>query len=252
MNWTDEMRTSYGSRLESLANAYAMDDEQAFMRELDDLLKLRERGLFLEIGKLTRDLNSALERFTFDARIVDLAEKDVPDARQRLEHVLKLTDEAAHQTLDLVERSCPLAERTGRAAQEIAPLWSAFRARRIAVVDFQDMLERLDRFLVAARSDSDTVKRNLNEVLVAQGYQDLTGQIIRSVMQLVGEVEHALGDLLRLSHAERNGSVRTARNGLRESANAEAGVGPVVPGVAHGAVAAGQQDVDALLSGLGL
>lgn len=249
------LHEKYGDRFEALARAYESGVENDFERELDELLRVRERSLFVEIGKLSRDLNAALERFTFDARIVDLAEKDVPDARQRLAHVLKMTDEAAHKTMDLVESACPLAVRTGDAAAKIAPLWEDFRARRIAVHDFRRMLERMDHFVVDAQVDSEKVRSNLSEVLLAQGYQDLTGQIIRSVMHLVEEVEHALGNLVRLSNdsgCDPARAERTAEDDAMFGADTRNGFGPPVPGVSHGAVVAGQDDVDSLLSGLGL
>jgi chemotaxis protein CheZ len=250
------LRGKYGQRFAALATAFACGTEAEFEHELDELLRVRERGLFLEIGKLSRDLNSALERFTFDARIVDLAEKDVPDARQRLAHVLKMTDEAAHKTMDLVEGACPLAERAGRSAAEIEPLWQAFRARQIAPAEFRGMLERVDALLPAVQSDAESIRHNLNEVLLAQGYQDLTGQIIRGVMHLVEEVELALGDLVRISASDSQLSPpgprppRPPRPTQAEVTNS--GQGPTIPGIDRGPVVAAQEDVDALLSGLGM
>lgn len=250
------LQEKYGNRFEALAHAYAAGQELEFEAELDELLRVRERSLFVEIGRLSRDLNAALERFTFDARIVDLAEKDVPDARQRLAHVLTMTDEAAHRTMDLVEGACPLAERTRAAAASIAPLWDEFRARRIEVRDFRSMLHQVDRFLAEVQVDAERIRSNLNEVLLAQGYQDLTGQIIRSVMHLVEEVEQALGNLVRLSNTA-DGAGHAASHAPADAAAAaedgsRRGYGPPVPGVAHGTVVTGQQDVDSLLSGLGL
>jgi chemotaxis protein CheZ len=243
----------YRERFDALALAFANGQELDFEHQLDELLRVRERGLFIEIGKLSRDLNSALERFTFDSRIVDLAEKDVPDARQRLEHVLKMTDEAAHKTMDLVESACPLAERSGRAAAEIEPLWLEFRARRIDPKQFRGMLERVDRLLPAIREDAESIRHNLNEVLLAQGYQDLTGQIIRSVMHLVGKVEQTLGDLVRLSASDPELQAQRA-HAARTPTEIElnSGLGPVVPGLESGPVVSDQEDVDALLSGLGM
>lgn len=247
MDQNPGLQERYGKQLDALLAAYHLGDEGALLQALDALLRLRERNLFLEIGRLSRDLQTALERFRVDSRLVDLAEKDVPDARQRLAHVLKLTDEAAHQTLDLVERSCPLAERTSRTAAALEPRWQEFRARRIAVADFRSMLEQMDGFLTAARADAEVVRSNLSEVLMAQGYQDITGQILRGVMQLVGEVESALGDLVVLSRVDSNPSADAERRAAREAI-----AGPVVPGVHHGVVVSGQQDVDDLLSGLGV
>src|SRR5690606_13793183 len=135
------------------------------------------------------------DRFSVDSRLVDLAEKEVPDAHHRLAHVLELTDQAAHRTMDLVERSGPLAERTARAAAQLLTPWQRFRQRRIEPAEFRHLLAGLDRFLVEAGSDMEAVRSNLNEVVLAQGYQDLSGQIIRSVMQLVIELEAALVNL---------------------------------------------------------
>ena len=238
------LRDEFGSTIAVLSDALAAGNETAFYAELDALLQRRERMLFVDLRKLTGDLQSALQRFRVDSRLADLAEKDVPNARLRLDHVLKLTDEAAHRTLDLVEQSGPLAERTSQSAEELVEPWQRFRDRKIAVADFHCMVREMDTFLQATRVDMDQVRENLSEVLLAQGYQDLTGQIIRGVAKLVTELEIALTDLVRLS-----------RSGARSHAISDEtrrGFGPPIPGINSGPAVSGQQDVDALLSGLGV
>ena len=240
---TIPLREEFGATIAALSDALAAGDEALFYAELDTLLQRRERMMFLDLRKLTGDLQSALQRFRVDSRLADLAEKDVPNARLRLDHVLKLTDEAAHRTLDLVEKSGPLAERTARSAEELVEPWQRFRDRKIAVEDFHRMVRDMDAFLQATRSDMETVRVNLSEVLVAQGYQDLTGQIIRGVMKLVTELEIALVDLVRLSRSRGSRAV---------SDETRRGFGPPIPGINSGPSVSGQQDVDALLSGLGV
>jgi chemotaxis protein CheZ len=240
---TTSLRDEFGEPVAALSAALAAGNETAFYTELDALLQRRERMLFLDLRKLTGDLQSALQRFRVDSRLADLAEKDVPDARLRLDHVLRLTDEAAHRTLDLVERSGPLAERTARAAGDLVDCWQRFRDRKIAVDDFHRMVREMDTFLQATRTDMNRVRENLSEVLLAQGYQDLTGQIIRGVMKLVTELEIALVDLVRLSRA---------RGSRPVSEETRRGFGPPIPGIDSGPSVSGQQDVDALLSGLGV
>jgi chemotaxis protein CheZ len=240
------LRDEFGESIAALAGALAAGDEPRFLDELDALVERRERALFGELRKLTTDLQGALERFRIDSRLVDLAEKEVPDAKHRLDHVLKLTDEAAHRTMDLVEQSCPLADRTAREAAEIVELWQKFRSRKIAVDEFRSMLKRLDVFLESTRTDMDKVRGNLAEVLLAQGYQDLSGQIIRGVMKLVSELEVALVELVRLS---KTGGPAMAR---ASSGDTRRGFGPAIPGIKSGPTVSGQQDVDALLSGLGM
>ncbi|HEY7639232.1 MAG TPA: protein phosphatase CheZ [Steroidobacteraceae bacterium] len=241
---TTTLRDEFGATIAALSDALAAGNEDAFYAELDALLQRRERMLFLDLQKLTTDMQAALQRFRADSRLADLAAKDVPDARLRLDHVLRLTDEAAHRTLDLVEKSGPLAERTARSAEELVEPWQRFRDRHIAVEDFHRMVRSMDAFLQATRADMDKVRDNLSEVLLAQGYQDLTGQIIRGVIKLVTELEIALTDLVRLS---RNGSRPRA-----VSDETRRGFGPPIPGINSGPSVSGQQDVDALLSGLGV
>ncbi len=237
----------YGPLVDALADALAAGDEALFLAELDTLVQRREAELFGELRKLTTDLQSALERFRIDSRLVDLAEKEVPNAKHRLDHVLKLTDEAAHRTMDLVEQSGPLAERTAKQAGTIIESWRRFRTREIQVGEFQHLVLSMDEFLDAARHDMDQVRGNLAEVMMTQGYQDLSGQIIRGVMKLVGELETALVELVRLS---KSAGAAGAKRPLSEETRR--GFGPVVPGINNGPAVSGQQDVDSLLAGLGM
>lgn len=240
------LQEEFGGSIAALAGALAAGDEPGFFAELDALVQRRESSLFGELQKLTSDLQGALNRFRIDSRLIDLAEKEVPDARHRLDHVLRLTDEAAHRTMDLVEQCGPLAERTSQQAGQLVGSWKRFRRREIDVQSFRDMVARMDTFLPAASVDMDKVRGNLNEVVLAQGYQDLTGQIIRGVMKLVDELEVALVELVRLSKCGVQ-RTRTANND-----ETRRGYGPVIPGVAHGPAVSDQDDVDALLSGLGM
>jgi chemotaxis protein CheZ len=201
-------------------------------------------SLVAELRDLTSHLREALERFRLDARVADLAEKEMPDARQRLNHVLTLTDQAAHRTLDLVEQSGPPAARTAREAAALADPWTRFRNGRITVAEYQELLQRMDGFLVSAQKDSEVVRSNLAEVLLAQGYQDLSGQIIRGVMKLVAEVETTLGELGRISRA-------VSEIAPGEAPDPGRGFGPAVPGVnTGGTIIQAQDDVDALFSGM--
>ena len=71
------------------------------------------------VRKVRGDLQAALERFRSDSRLPELTERQVPDARLRLAHVLKLTDDAAHRTMDLVDQSCPLVDAVAHEAQRL-------------------------------------------------------------------------------------------------------------------------------------
>lgn len=230
----------YGDQVTRLVGALTRRDDVEFIQHLDDLVHHRRRELFAGLRKLTEDVRRALERFQLDSRYADLAEKEVPDARQRLAHVMRLTDDAAHRTMDLVEQSGPLAERIGRGASALAAGGEAGAARDAAVA----------AYVGATVADAEALRRNLSEVLLAQGYQDLTGQIIRGVITLVTEVETALANLVHI--AQDGGAALPPAAPVDQRAAASRGHGPVVPGIDSGPAVSGQQDVDALLSDLGL
>ena len=237
--------TDFISRsIRALNAASVQGDEAVFDAVLASIVATRQvpqgtcnPDVIADLRRVTGDLHSALERFRIDSRLVTFAEKEMPDARARLEHVLRLTDDAAHRTMDLVEQSCPLADRAAGAAALRLAEW-----RETASIEPRAH----EAFLVETKFSMEAVRENLSEVLLAQGYQDLSGQIIRGVMKLVGELEVALGDLVRLS-----GGV-DRMNAASSSASLARGFGPVVPGVHHGAHVDGQRDVDALLSDLGM
>lgn len=250
VNNSGALKERYANRILILSAALEANDEEAFMAELNSMVRERDDALWTQLRKLTSDLHGALERFQLDSRLVDLAEKEVPDAKQRLAHVMHMTDEAAHKTMDLVEQSGPLAGRIAKEAAELAVLWQQFVARSISPENFRTLLARMDEFLRSAQMDTEQVRANLAEVLMTQGYQDLSGQIIRGVIKLVTEVEQTLGELVKMATLEtqRVGGVVADHDQYRETR----GYGPAVPGVDHGVVVGGQTDVDALLSNLGM
>ncbi len=244
---SEELEKEWGHRFRTLAVAFAAGDRGGFVEALDRIVAVREQALYRDMREMSDSLQFALDQFRLDSRLATLAGKEVPDAKVRLDHVLKLTEEGAHRTLDLVERSCPLAERTAKGA---GALLSGVRAKRGAVAvtaELSDLLSRVDRFLADAQQDSDCVRTNLTEVLMAQSYQDLSGQIIRGVITLVGEVERTLAHFASLAG---NGATveSTPPSDSQSSGN---GFGPAIPGLTTNAVGE-QGDVDALLADLGM
>jgi chemotaxis protein CheZ len=259
------LRERYGADLARLVAAVEADSDAAFLEALDELVSLRRRELFGRLRRLTSRLQSALERFNIDSRIARLAEREVPDARARLAHVLELTDQAAHRTMDLVDQSVPLAARAGDGATALSHALSEWVSAGGPRAPLPDLVERISAYLVATRTETAKLKNNLNEVVMTQTFQDLTGQIIRSVITLVLELESTLAELMSIASADGAGSADDAASpnagiapgtaDARGSADREVGkgaYGPVVPGVTRGPVVAAQAEVDDLLSGLGL
>jgi chemotaxis protein CheZ len=219
------------SLMRSLNAALAANDAERFHELLDQLLRSRESVIQTEVVRISGALHEALSRFRMDSRIASLTEKDMPDARQRLDHVVQLTEKAAHHTMDLIERSVPLAEATARRAAELS---------RSGPTD----APALASFLLTARDNCDAVRANLSEVMLAQGFQDITGQIIRGVHKLIGEVETVLDELMRVHGIPREVVENVAADRLKLE-------GPAIPGVTRNAVN-DQNAIDDLMAGLGL
>lgn len=214
----------------------------------DELLDLmahgKEASLFMDVGRLTRELHDALKNLQIDGRLVGLAEQEMPDARQRLSYVIQKTEEAANRTLSAVETLLPISERLGDAARSFASDWNRFTRREMDMHEFKALSGRLALFLDQIKTDSATLHSSLSEVLMAQDFQDLTGQVIRRVITMVTEVE---GNLVRLVRCAGAGAGKTDVSGSALQAE-----GPEVKGTAGaGQRVNGQDEVDDLLSSLG-
>jgi chemotaxis protein CheZ len=203
--------------------------------------------LFQEVGRLTRELHDSINGFVMDSRLVDIAEHEMPDAAERLRYVITTTEQAANTTLGAVEDSLPLADSLRSDAHHLSEQWARFNSRQMSVDDFRELSSELSQFLEATQANSEELHNKLSEVLMAQGYQDLTGQVIRKVIDLVNDVEHKLVELVRLSGHHALQDKKAVESGPEEST----GHGPTVPGVDKGDRVSNQDDVDDLLSSLG-
>jgi chemotaxis protein CheZ len=219
-------------------------------------ITLRESTeLFSEVGKLTRQLHDSLSNFHLDERISALTQTSIPDAQSRLEYVIEETEKAANSTMDAVERSMPIAESLNGRLSSILPEWKKLMSRQIEVGEFKSLCIDLDQLLTDACEDSATLNTILTEVLMAQGYQDLTGQVIRRVIELVKDVEDSLVEMLaafsdeegRSSKSEQKVNTQPSQN----SGDKVIAEGPIMDAANRDDVVHGQDDVDDLLSSLG-
>ena len=236
---------------ELVMNAEAGNDEEV-KNILDELVVMKETSLYCEIGKLTRELHDAFNTFRFDSRINEITENEIPDARERLHYVISMTQQAADTTMSQVEIAIPLCEKISTGTESLLVSWDRFTQKDMQVEEFRQLIKTLKAFLQTANNDSKDLKSSLNEVLLAQSYQDITGQIINKVITLVEDVESNLVNLMKLS------SVHKAKDKASEPAEKQKNKdkngldGPLVPGVANKAeTVSGQDEVDDLLSSLG-
>jgi len=228
---------------------YLENNDQASANAMIDVIAARESTvLFTEVGKLTRQLHDSLNTFQFDDRIMNLTKDEIPDAQSRLNYVIEETEKAANATMDAVERSMPLAEKMNDRLNHIMPEWDKLMGRQIELGEFKHLCIELDEILKNTTKDSAQLNSLLTEVLMAQGYQDLTGQVIRRVIELVKQVEESLVTMLS-AFGEQESKDNTQRS-EKESDTVKA-EGPIIDAAVRDDVVSGQDDVDDLLSSLG-
>lgn len=196
----DAGRAPLVESLHAALAAVEAGDDAAWRRNVDELIQWRTQPLVRGLVKLARELEQTLGAGPGSGA-------SLPEACLRLEHVVRVSEDASHQTLDLIQ-DCGVLLGTlpddGDDAQ--AATIASIRAR-------------------------------LSEMTAAQGYQDLTGQIIRRVVELVRAVHAGLGECVQAG-------------GERPLQFSGHGHGPAVAGV--DAAPATQEDANSLLSALGI
>jgi chemotaxis protein CheZ len=161
-------------------------DGAAFEQALDVLVRQREHRLFRALGLLARDLHDAVRRLGGD-----LAQEGVPgsvaDARKHLEDVLEMSSQAAHRTLDFAERMRPQAD--------------AVALNASAVLDGTPPGDVAHVLAQQASNFANECRDGLADFVVAQSWQDLSGQRIKKVVNFISSVENSLLELVSLTGA---------------------------------------------------
>jgi chemotaxis protein CheZ len=235
------------------------DQEKADQLILDAANK-EQSELFAEVGKLTRQLHESLKSFELDTRLSDLTTEAIPDAKKRLNYVMEMTEDAANKTMDAIEASLPLTQQLGDEISQIKPTWDRLMSRNIQLGEFKTLCHDLDRFMQGSKTRTDELQSLMTNVLMAQDYQDLTGQVIRRVIELVREVEDSLIHMLTVfgttdeQPRQENKLVSDELDVQSTEIDIEAisgPEGPILDADTRDDVVSGQDEVDDLLSSLG-
>ncbi|MGB5855854.1 MAG: protein phosphatase CheZ [Oceanisphaera sp.] len=225
-------------------------DQDGADRYLTDVCMPQAKDLVEQVGQLTRQLHDSLQEFRNDPRLPELTESEIPDARERLSYVIDMTDKAANRTMDAVEASLPIVDRLNDNIQQVMPEWRELMSCQLGLGKFKELCFQLDGFFLSSEQDANQLRTLLTEILMAQDYQDLTGQMIRRVINLVQEVEAKLvailsvfGRLPDMDDAQPEPKVAPATDITAE--------GPIMHKEHRQDVVSDQDGVDDLLSSLG-
>jgi chemotaxis protein CheZ len=215
-----------------------MDEAQRILLKLADQQNVSS-GLYKEIGGLARGLHDSIRGFvsTLDPSLNEIVKDKIPDSGNRLEHILEMTEKAAITTMDLVEniqeRLAGQAERVSRLRGTFAGLHPIGDGAGKKLDEAAQSLNDIETVIAQNRSD-------LNAILTAQDYQDLSGQIILKITQLLKDIESKLVNLIRTF------GVKTESSKQKECAEL---YGPAHAGVENAVHS--QDEVDSMLAEFG-
>ena len=221
------------------------------MTLINELGEVRDQSLYREVGRLTRSLHEAIRNFQIQPQNAEQQEalSKMSDASDRLQYVVEMTSNAANRTMDLVEVAMPRASAMCEEAKSLRDDWQRLRRREMEPAEFRELYGRIDRFFESLSDDAEKMYTDLSEILLAQDFQDLTGQVIQKVTALVKDVEENLLSLVVMaSHVDQlTGTVHE----MKEKEASIKGEGPQMRAAERSDVVSGQDDVDDLLSSLG-
>ena len=211
-----------------------MDMDQNFYKD-------NARDLFHRIGHLTRLLRNSMANLGLEQTIMEVADA-FPNTRDRLNYVVGKTSQAADRALTCVEKAKPLQDDMSQTASQLNSRWDDWFAEPFPCDVARELVTDTGTFLKRVPDLTQQTNDQLTEIMMAQDFQDLTGQVLQSLMQLIETVEKELISVLVENMGERDYSA--------SDINVELKNGPQIDATAEG-IAASQEQVDDLLESLG-
>jgi chemotaxis protein CheZ len=191
------------------------------------------------IGHMTRALHESLRGLGLD-KLIEKAAADIPDARDRLDYVARLSEDAAQKVLNATDAASPLQDRIGGDARQLSASWNGLLAAGAPDPQWQALARQTVAALDGAADGATQTKAHLMDIMMAQDFQDLTGQVIKKVTSIAQNLEKQLVQMLIDFAPEQ--MKKELDNGLLN--------GPQIDPTGEGVVA-DQEQVDDLLDSLG-
>jgi chemotaxis protein CheZ len=197
-------------------------------------------ALLGRIAQVMRQLREGMRELGLDKQF-ELAAQAIPSTRERLAYVAETTERAAHRTLNAIDVAQPLQEALASDAKALNKRWDEWFANPIELNHARELVLETRGYLKEVPERAGAINAQLMEILMAQDFQDLTGQVIKKMMEVVNEVEtQLLQVLIDNSPAERRPEAANA--GLLNGPQTSAGNPDAVTD---------QSQVDDLLESLG-
>lgn len=197
--------------------------------------------VLIRVGHMTRALHDSLRGLGLD-KLVEKAASDIPDARDRLDYVARLSEQAAKRVLDATDAAGPLQDAVESRSAELRTSWQALLDNGAAgEADWRALAERSIAVMAENERAATATRAELMNIMLAQDFQDLTGQVIGKITSIAQDLEKQLVQvLIDFAPSEIR---RELDNGLLN--------GPQIKPEGNLEVVANQGQVDDLLDSLG-
>jgi len=198
-----------------------------------------DQPMFERLGGIVRLLHDSLRELGYDKALTE-ASSQIVDAQDRLEYVATLTEQAANKVLNTLDEGMPAQDVLSKKAKDMDSRWTALFDGKLSLEEFKALAGDTRQFTQAVSVATEAEKARLLEIMMAQDFQDITGQLIKKVVNITKTVENELAQLLR------DNAPAEVREKLAQKPAAPLMQGPSVP-----SVALDQNNVDDLLADLG-
>jgi chemotaxis protein CheZ len=159
--------------------------------EAQDGGDLASDRILARIGQLTRTLRDSMRELGIDKHVERAAEA-VPDARDRLKYIANMTEQAAEKVLSSIEVAKPLQEQLQQDAAVLDARWEQWYAAPIEREEVRALMNDTRTFLHGVPEVTSATNQQLLEIMLAQDFQDLTGQVIKKITEVVYLIEQQL------------------------------------------------------------
>jgi chemotaxis protein CheZ len=157
--------------------------------------ELHNDDMLTRIGHVTRLLHDSLRGLGLD-KIMEQVAQDIPDARERLNYVAKMTEQAAERVLNATDAATPLQTDLASQAAVLEQRWKEVLAKPLLKSDYDKAVTETLAFLALTEKNTSETKALLMDIMMAQDFQDLTGQVIKKITGLAQELEKQLVQVL--------------------------------------------------------
>ena len=197
-----------------------------------------DKPMFERLGGIVRLLHDSLRELGYDKALTE-ASSQIVDAQDRLEYVATLTEQAANKVLNTLDEGMPAQDVLSKKAKDMDGRWTALFDGKLSLDEFKALAGDSRQFAQAVAEATEAEKARLLEIMMAQDFQDITGQLIKKVVNITKTVENELAQLLR-DNAPAEVREKLAHKPV-----------PLMQGPSVPSVALDQDNVDDLLADLG-